>query len=46
MTILKQSDEIRAKIKEVNTQALEKHGEIFAEINQELSQQLQEIESA
>jgi hypothetical protein len=40
------SDEIRQKIAAVPNQPLEKHGELFAEINGLLSEALQEIESA
>ena len=40
------NDEIRQKIATVANQPLEKHGDLFAEINGELSEALQEIESA
>lgn len=43
---MKRSEEIRAKIAEVANLPLERHGDLFAEINEELSEQLQEIESA
>lgn len=38
--------EIRELISKVSEQPLERHGELFGQINQELSMQLQEIESA
>lgn len=40
------SEEIRQKIAAVPHQSLEKHGELFSEINGILSEALQEIESA
>lgn len=38
--------EIREKIARVSQEPLERHGELFSEINDQLSEQLQEIESA
>ena len=40
------SEEIRQKIAAVPHQPLERHGELFSEINGILSEALQEIESA
>lgn len=40
------NEEIRQKITAVVNQPLEKHGDLFAEINGDLSEALQEIESA
>lgn len=43
---MEKTDEIREKISKVSVHPLERHGELFNEINEELSMQLQEIESA
>jgi hypothetical protein len=40
------TSEIREKIAKVSQEPLESHGAIFSEINDKLSVQLQEIESA
>lgn len=43
---MERTDEIRSAIARVSEEPLERHGELFAKINEELAQQLQEIESA
>lgn len=43
---MERTDEIRALIARVSQEPLERHGEIFAKINEDLASQLQEIESA
>jgi hypothetical protein len=40
------SEEIRIKIAAVSEKPLERHSELFAEINENLAEQLQEIERA
>lgn len=43
---MEETARIRAKIQDVANQPLDKHGEIFAEINGALSEQLREIETS
>ena len=43
---MEETERIRAKIQDIAHQPLEKHGEIFAEINGSLSDQLREIETS
>jgi len=43
---MERTGEIRNKIADVAQQPLERHGDIFNAINEELSNQLKEIESA
>jgi hypothetical protein len=46
MTSLSGSQDLRERIGAILAQPLEQHGELFAEINEELTVQLKEIESA
>jgi hypothetical protein len=46
MTSLSGSQELRERIGAILAQPLEQHGELFAGINEALTEQLKEIESA